>query len=90
MKISFHCCNIDKIYYWVIYMQTHCTWLCGNSLICFSLKTNGTGMNKNKAIRNTQPVTTPIASGLEVKKKIIRQCINCTTIISLTGFGNTM
>lgn len=26
-------------------------------------------MNKNKAIRNTQPVTTPIASGLEFKKK---------------------
>lgn len=57
------------------------TWLCGNSLICFSLKMNGTGMNRNRAIRNMQPVTTPIASGLKSKEWInffIEWLIDCT------------
>lgn len=63
--------TIQKYYYkksWV-YQEMGCidglTWLWGKLWIGFSLKMNGTGMNKNDVIRNMQPVTTPIASGLQ-------------------------
>lgn len=47
------------------------TWSCGKSPVSFVLNMNGIGMNRNRAIKNTQPVTAPIASGLELTNVIV-------------------
>lgn len=50
------------------------TWSCGNSSVVFPLNRNGTGINRNKAIKNMQPVTTPIASGLKRRQQSHDKC----------------
>lgn len=43
------------------------TSLWGKSAFLNMCSVNGTGMNKNMVMRNTQPVTTPRASGLRIR-----------------------